>query len=174
MAKRTYETDAIRVHWDSERCIHTAICLRSLPEVFDNANHPWVTVDGAPADKVAAAIERCPSGALTYERLDGTAGEQPAGPVEIVPRPNGPLSVRGAIVVRDVAGEVFVETTRATLCRCGQSQNQPFCDLSHRRAGFEDNPRVIPQERGSARSPAELTPTSEDQREEVHGDSQAE
>ena len=75
MAKRTYTTDRIAVHWDSQRCIHTGMCLRSLPEVFDTSNRPWVTVDGADADAVAAAIEKCPSGALRYERLDGAAGE---------------------------------------------------------------------------------------------------
>ena len=39
MVKKTYESEQIAVQWDSSRCIHTAICLRSLPEVSD-VNRP--------------------------------------------------------------------------------------------------------------------------------------
>lgn len=158
MTKRSYETAAIRVHWDSDRCIHTGICLRSLPGVFDTSQRPWITVEGAAADEIAGTIEQCPSGALSYERLDGGPQEQPADPVEIVPRPNGPLSIRGSMVIKDYRGEVFTETVRATLCRCGRSQNQPFCDLSHKSSGFRDKPRVIASDRDQADSPAEVAP----------------
>ena len=40
--RRDYENDAIRVHWDSIRCIHVGICLRALPQVFDTGRRPWV------------------------------------------------------------------------------------------------------------------------------------
>ena len=153
MAKRTYETDAIRVHWNSELCIHTARCLAGLPEVFNNENRPWITVDAAEADRIAETIETCPSGALWYERLDGADDEQAPDPPVIVPRPNGPLSVRGRVTIQDAAGGVFETATRATLCRCGNSQNQPFCDNTHRQVGFTDNPRVISPKRSDAESP---------------------
>jgi ferredoxin len=35
MVKREDETDELVVHWDSQRCIHTAMCLNLLPEMFD-------------------------------------------------------------------------------------------------------------------------------------------
>jgi len=153
MAKRTYETEGLRVYWDSERCIHTAICLGGLPSVFSNDTRPWITVDGASTDEVAAMIEKCPSGALAYERLDGAPGETVPVVPEIVARPNGPLTVRGRVVVKDVTGAEFTECNRATLCRCGNSQNQPFCDLSHKAAGFRDNPRVVADQRAQAEAP---------------------
>jgi uncharacterized Fe-S cluster protein YjdI/CDGSH-type Zn-finger protein len=156
MAKRSYSNDAISVFWDSERCIHTGICLRGLPGVFDLDSSPWITVDGAPADDVAAVVEKCPSGALAYERLDGANGESVPDVPVITARPNGPLTVRGRVVIKDVTGAEFTECNRATLCRCGSSQNQPFCDLSHKAAGFTDNPRVIGDERASAQSPGEV------------------
>ena len=156
MAKRTYTTDAIEVLWNSERCVHTGICLKTLPEVFDTSRRPWVTVDAAEADAIAAAIERCPSGALAYRRLDGRSGEVPPAETTIVPWPNGPLYVRGSVEVRDRRGELFAAGTRMALCRCGHSQNQPFCDLSHREAGFKNNPRVIPPRRETAQSPGEI------------------
>lgn len=40
MVKRKDETDELVVHWDSQRCIHTAICLNLLPEMFDVGDAP--------------------------------------------------------------------------------------------------------------------------------------
>ncbi|HSG79772.1 MAG TPA: (4Fe-4S)-binding protein [Acidimicrobiia bacterium] len=155
MAKRTYETDAIRVLWNSERCIHTGNCLRALPAVFDTGKRPWVTIEGAAADEIARAIERCPSGALQYERLDDDPGEQPPKATTIVPRRTGPLYVRGDVTV-ETPGGAMERGYRMVLCRCGASRNQPFCDNSHKDIGFSDNPRVIPTYREAADDPSDL------------------
>ena len=53
-----------------------------------------------------------------------------------------PYFVRGSFQVEDRHGNTFDTGPRATLCRCGHSQNQPFCDLSHREAGFRSYPRA--------------------------------
>ena len=142
MAHRTYESDVIRVLWDSSLCIHSGICLRKGNGAFDTRRRPWVDLEAADTATVVAAIESCPSGALRYERLDGTEGEVPDVPTTIVPWPKGPLMVRGAIEVYDRDGNAFTGSPRAALCRCGASGNQPFCDLSHRETGFTDNPRA--------------------------------
>src|SRR5713101_5760581 len=87
------------------------------------------------ADEVAEVVRRCPSGALLYHRLDGRPDEDPAGPAKATPIKNGPLLVTGKIEVRRDDGTV--ETLpRATLCRCGHSNHQPFCDNQHLAAGF--------------------------------------
>ena len=60
--------------------------------------------------------------------------EQPA---EIVPYRDGPLVIRGAFELRDEQGrEIDVGRRTIALCRCGRSQLRPFCDGSHRLAGF--------------------------------------
>lgn len=64
---RGYETDEIRVLWDATRCIHTAICLRTLPDVFDVDARPWIDVTGADAEAIAATVRKCPTGALRYD-----------------------------------------------------------------------------------------------------------
>lgn len=153
MAERDYRTDEIIVHWDSSRCIHTGICLRSLHNVFNLRQTPWVDVKAATADEIAATIEKCPSGALSYTRR-GTAGESPPETTTVIPVPDGPLSVRGAVEVRDSQGDLMAAGYRMTLCRCGHSKNQPFCDLSHRDIGFTDNPRAIPEHRQEAADPS--------------------
>ena len=134
---RAYETDEIRVLWDATRCTHVATCLQALPEVFDIRRRPWVDVSGASAQEVAETVRLCPTGALRYEALsEGIREEQPDQPATVTIRPNGPLDVRGHIKITGPRGEVLTEETRVSLCRCGASENKPFCDNSHRSIGF--------------------------------------
>jgi CDGSH-type Zn-finger protein/uncharacterized Fe-S cluster protein YjdI len=142
--RRTYETDAIRVHWDSSRCIHTGICLRRLPDVFDTNARPWVDLSGADADTVADAVSHCPTGALRYERLDGAEQEQPERPTVVLPIENGPLLMVGDLDVQTPGGEQITRENRLTLCRCGMSRNQPFCDNSHLRRQWESGTTTEP------------------------------
>ena len=54
-------------------------------------------------------------------------------------RNNGSLRIEGDFTVVDADGKPFdlAGRTVISLCRCGQSQNKPFCDGSHGRSGFE-------------------------------------
>lgn len=89
MATRDYEGDGIVVHWRSEQCIHSGRCVAGSPAVFDAKATPWVRPEGATADEIAATIDTCPSGALSYTRTDGAAhgrrgyaeGEDPAAAI---------------------------------------------------------------------------------------------
>lgn len=51
--------------------------------------------------------------------------------------PGGPLKVQGNLTVRAANGRIIWQGTETSLCRCGASNNKPFCDGSHRRVGFE-------------------------------------
>lgn len=154
MAKE-YRTEQIVVHWDAARCIHTAICTRGLPAVFDAARRPWITAGGAGPDDVATVVAACPTGALRYERLDGGPAEEVPDVTTVVPVPNGPLFVRGPLRVQRPDGTIIAEESRLALCRCGASANQPFCDNSHRRSGFSSQqpPADAPP---AAASPADV------------------
>jgi CDGSH-type Zn-finger protein len=59
-------------------------------------------------------------------------------PVEIICNSNGSLRVSGDFVIKDQAGNVFGLAGRksVSLCRCGQSNNKPFCDGTHKHVGF--------------------------------------
>jgi uncharacterized Fe-S cluster protein YjdI len=135
---RTYETDEIRVFWNSTRCTHVAYCLNALPEVFDVERRPWIDVSAASAEEVAAAVRLCPTGALRYKALSNLADEEPDDPTTIELRPNGPLIIRGRVKITNARGEVIAEEARVALCRCGASENKPFCDNSHRATHFRD------------------------------------
>jgi uncharacterized Fe-S cluster protein YjdI/CDGSH-type Zn-finger protein len=133
---RTYANDAIEVRWEPRLCVHTENCIKGLGEVFDSQARPWIRVDRADADRIAETILTCPTGALSFRRLDGGPQEQPPAETTIEPLPNGPLLVRGRLQVVDEHGNVEREATRLALCRCGGSRNKPFCDGTHRTIGF--------------------------------------
>lgn len=60
--------------------------------------------------------------------------------VKIVVRNNGPLRVEGdGIEIVDQDGKAFGlgGRTVVSLCRCGHSENKPFCDGTHNKAGFK-------------------------------------
>ena len=57
----------IIVRFDLKIRQHSAVCVRGLREVFDVNRRPWVNVDGASPDTIAAQVQACPSGALTFE-----------------------------------------------------------------------------------------------------------
>ena len=61
---QTYETDGIVVTYDPNICIHSGVCVRTLPMVFDPRLKRWVRPENADPAAVAAAVAKCPSGAL--------------------------------------------------------------------------------------------------------------
>jgi uncharacterized Fe-S cluster protein YjdI len=76
MQKRlqTYETPAITVTFDPNRCIHAGDCVRGLPAVFDIRRKRWVRPELASPDEVATQVARCPSGALQFHRPTDDGG----------------------------------------------------------------------------------------------------
>ena len=132
--RRVYRGDDIEVSFDLDLCVHVAECLRGDRRVFQLARRPWVLPNESEADVVAQVVERCPSGALQYRRLDGGVQEKQS-PVRLVPLRDGPLMVVGEITVTREDGSVEV-LPRSMLCRCGESAHKPFCDNRHLEVGF--------------------------------------
>jgi len=58
---------------------------------------------------------------------------------KVTVRNNGPLRIEGAFSICDQDGGTFglAGRTVISLCRCGNSENKPFCDGSHNRVGFK-------------------------------------
>jgi CDGSH-type Zn-finger protein/uncharacterized Fe-S cluster protein YjdI len=129
-------TDELVLHFDGKRCIHARHCVMGEPEVF-LANTPgkWLFPEKATPERIAIVANNCPSGAITYERRDAQPGEATPKVNVLRVRENGPLAVQANITLEASDGGESKEF-RMTLCRCGQSQNKPFCDGSHNAAAF--------------------------------------
>lgn len=86
----------------------------------------------------------CPSGRLVaWDNVTGKPIEPTYAPsIALIEDPakgcSGPIWVRGGVQVVGVDGFAYEVRNRVTLCRCGASQNKPFCDGSHAAIGFSD------------------------------------
>jgi CDGSH-type Zn-finger protein/uncharacterized Fe-S cluster protein YjdI len=148
---------AVTVLFEAKRCIHSRHCVLDAPSVF-KANTPgeWIYPDTVSAEALVGVAHSCPSGAIRYMRNDGGADETAPAVNQLRIRENGPYAIHAPLTL---AGRD--DGFRATLCRCGQSANKPWCDGSHNSAGFaaSGEPKSGSVEPLSARDgPLQITP----------------
>ena len=99
---------------------------------------PWIKPEGATTERIIEQVKKCPSGALSFYMNNEAAANSEVNTeslVEVVP--NGPLLVYGNITVKDKAGNETHKNKVTAFCRCGNSNNKPYCDGSHISSGFE-------------------------------------
>ncbi len=140
MDKKYSNTDII-VYWKPEKCIHSRKCFTSLGSVFDPRKKPWVNMEGASTQEIIEVVSNCPSGALSYSKLDESVvktNEVHADEVDVKIKPlqNGPIEITGECMIIDANGVEKYQTGKFFLCRCGASSNKPFCDGTHRKVNF--------------------------------------
>lgn len=134
---KRYANDEVTIVWQPHMCIHSAICFRGLPNVFDPRKRPWITPEHENGEKIIAQIDKCPSGALSYFRNEEGEQEKQIDSETIVETTkNGPLLVYGNISIKDSEGNITKKHKVTALCRCGSSENKPFCDGTHTKIGF--------------------------------------
>lgn len=137
--RKDYFGKMITVHDNRRLCSHSAECLRNLESVFSLEERPWINPDRATVESVIDTVRRCPSGALSYsingiEDRDQTERK----PVVIVDR-NGPYRIEGGIELMGIENcGIGASKEHYTLCRCGASNNKPFCDGAHLSIKFKD------------------------------------
>lgn len=61
------------------------------------------------------------------------------GKLSVKPLTDGPLLIDGNLTIRAGSGRSAWQGTQVALCRCGASRNKPFCDGSHKAAGFKSD-----------------------------------
>lgn len=66
-AKINYSNDEVTIAWKPKLCIHSGICFKGLPLVFDPRRKKWIDPNGASTDEIINQVKKCPSGALSYE-----------------------------------------------------------------------------------------------------------
>lgn len=122
--------------------------LCAFARFCDDAGTIWKLIEKTDDAEIRTIVRReaghCPSGRLVVR--DVTTGDvlepefQPS--IALVEDPakrcSGPIWVRGHIAITSADGHEYERRNRVTLCRCGASQNKPFCDGTHADIGFKD------------------------------------
>ncbi len=136
---KEYTNGEVTVVWQPKKCIHSAICKNGLFEVFNPKARPWINIQGAESERISAQVRKCPSGALSIkdDKQNNTKNMSEQSNTEIVVLKNGPLMLKGSLSIKYKDGKE--ETQKEVyLCRCGQSENKPYCDGAHKKCGFKD------------------------------------
>lgn len=116
-----------------EFCDHSRFCLRAggIWNLIQKSDDP---------EARQAAIEEamtCPSGRLVlWDKKTGKPFENEFEPSLVLVRDKqksceGPIWVRGGVAIESADGSMYESRNRVTLCRCGKSENKPYCDGSH-------------------------------------------
>ena len=106
-----------------------------------------LTLRSRDPEKRKAAIEQagnCPSGRLVaHDKKTGKPIEPEFEPsVSLIEDPqaesSGPVWVKGGVTIESEDGRAYEKRNRVTLCRCGRSDNKPFCEGTHIKVRFND------------------------------------
>ena len=151
----TYDGVQVTVYDNRGICQHSGLCTDRLANVF-HTEGVFVTPSGGRMDEIIRAVRDCPSGALSYAldgvearaQVDWDDGRDPA--IEITK--DGPYRITGGIPLLDDAGRPVPRADGSSLehyalCRCGHSQNKPFCSGMHWYIDFKDpvpDPEHVP------------------------------
>ena len=124
---RVWEGRTIRTRFNTATCMHVLYC-----KPLNDLRARELAGDDAAAQEIARVVSTCPSGALTYELKAGdvTPAEDAGCTIDIIE--GGEVRVQAAFDINVPRPDLQPED-RATLCRCGQSKNKPWCDGRHRR-----------------------------------------
>lgn len=136
--QQEYPGKTVSIHFNRSICAGAANCVHGLPSVFtsDNSDN-WIFPDNDSVENIAAAIARCPSGALTYT-IDRNALINSPSDVSMAIVKDGPYHVQ-AIDLEPAAEWPHLQGRKYSLCRCGHSKNKPFCDYSHAEQNWKDS-----------------------------------
>ena len=143
----TYVGQQVTILDNRGTCQHSGFCTDRLASVFHSDTDPFVTPSGGRMDEIIRAVRDCPSGALSYaidgvdarDDVDYHATREPA--IEV--SKDGPYRITGGIPLTDNDGNDVDRNEGASrehyaLCRCGHSQNKPFCSGMHWYVEFHD------------------------------------
>jgi len=157
---RKYSNDEITVFWKPSACVHASYCYRELIEVFDPGRRPWVDMKGAATEKIIETVNMCPTEALTWkwndsiknqdvgidqsnhvkfrrpELLTQDAKTPMENPVSVKIMIDGPIVIKGDFSLNYSGVNKDFREGLVSICRCGASDHQPFCDGQHRKIGF--------------------------------------
>ncbi|HEY3632881.1 MAG TPA: CDGSH iron-sulfur domain-containing protein [Jatrophihabitantaceae bacterium] len=143
----SYDGQQVTVLDNRGLCAHSGFCTSRLPTAFRAGEEPFVAPSGGRMDELIRAARSCPSGALSFA-VDGHEAREQVDqdrPPSVEVSKDGPYRITGGIDLTDAEGEPVERNQGASLehyslCRCGHSQNKPFCSGMHYYVNFADPP----------------------------------
>ena len=133
---KRYQKDELTIVWEPAKCIHSGICVKMLPEVYAPKAKPWIQQENASGEQLKEQIDTCPSWALSYALESNDSGLEPEGlTVDIME--NGPILIKGKLNISHSSGAIETKDKTTAFCRCGASENKPFCDGAHKKIEFK-------------------------------------
>lgn len=63
---KEYTNGEVTIVWKNNLYIHSAKCVRGLPQVFNVKASPWINISAASTDALVEQVSKCPSGALSF------------------------------------------------------------------------------------------------------------
>ena len=143
---RKYTNGEITVFWQPKKCIHATTCYRELTDVFNPRKRPWVNMDGAPTGEIIRVVKLCPTQALFFkfnkdldiEKQADSSNDLNEVPAEARIMEDGPLVLKGNFKIYGTDGKELRHLKMSSLCRCGASNNIPYCDGTHRKIGYTE------------------------------------
>ncbi len=134
---RRYEGAAVTIYYNKLLCSHAGECVRRAAGIFDPKQRPWIQPDNGTVEQAREAAEACPSGALRLSEPGDAATLLAGSDVSITVERNGPYRVSNIPIAAPYWAEGQSER-KYVLCRCGKSNNKPFCDGTHLDEGWSD------------------------------------
>ena len=138
---KEYSNGETTIVWKPAKCIHSGICVKGLPNVFQPEERPWIKIDAAPTDALVNQVKQCPSGALSYYMNDDkdkkSQNKESQSETKVEVMENGPLMVHGTLKVKHKDGSEETKERTTAFCRCGASGNKPYCDGTHTKDDFK-------------------------------------
>ena len=140
-----YQGQQLEIFDNRGICAHSGFCTNRLASVFHAGREPFITPSGGRLDEIVQAVRTCPSGALSFG-IDGVEArnqvdQRRTASIEV--SKDGPYRVSGGIRLVDELGNDVRPADGSSrehfsLCRCGHSQNKPFCSGMHWYVKFAD------------------------------------
>jgi CDGSH-type Zn-finger protein/truncated hemoglobin YjbI len=143
----SYTGQQVTIFDNRGTCQHSGLCTDRLTTVFRAGGDPFVAPSGGRMDEIIRAVRDCPSGALSYavdeQEARGDVDHHGRRDPAIEVTRDGPYRVTGGITLSGADGEEPARNAGASrehyaLCRCGHSQNKPFCSGMHWYVRFRD------------------------------------
>lgn len=65
-----YSNGEMTIVWKPGKCMHSGICVKTLPKVYRPKEKPWIKIKNASTEELISQVKKCPSGALSYYMND--------------------------------------------------------------------------------------------------------